>query len=334
MFEYRFALLIAVATVGLIVFGGVVHNTESSLACPDWPLCYGELLPDRDGGVGIEMGHRMTATGVGLLTIVLALAAALRRRYLPQYRRWTWVALLLVVVQGGFGALTVLLRLPTFASTVHLAVSILYLSVLIRLAVRGEASTWPRPSAATRAAAGRAVGWLGAAAGLIYLQMLLGAFVRHTGSGAAAGLGPGAAFIGIDPATGLHALWPVEWPGRLNMLHRGFAVVVAGFALVAGTRAVRVGDELRDGRLTIFGTAVMAFVLLQVVLGVLSIESFLGVGIVSAHLAAGTLLYASALAGWLHLRSLQRPRDDRVVADARRPESVPVGPGRLHGQTG
>jgi len=316
MFEQRLALLIAVATLGLIVYGGVVHNTESGLACPDWPLCYGEILPDRGGGVGIEMGHRMAATGVGLLTILLALATTFRRRFLPRFRRWTWIALFLVLVQGGFGALTVILRLPTFASTVHLGVSILFLSVLIHLAVRGEASDGPgRPSAA-RPEAGRLAVWAGAAVGLIYLQMLLGAFVRHTGSGAAAGLGPAAAFIGIDPATGARSLWPLEWPGRLNMLHRGAAVAVAAFTLPIGMRMIRLGDTVRDARLMLFGNALVGFLFLQIGMGILSVKSYLGIGFVTAHLAIGTLLYAAALAGFLHLRRLVDPADDRAPASA------------------
>jgi len=51
--------------------GAVVHNTESSLACPDWPLCYNQLFPKMEGSILIEHGHRLLATLVGLLSIAL-----------------------------------------------------------------------------------------------------------------------------------------------------------------------------------------------------------------------------------------------------------------------
>ena len=75
---HRFAVATAVATYLLILIGGLVHGTGSSLACPDWPTCYGSLMPKMEGGVLVEHSHRLAAGTVVILT--LALAAMLTRR--------------------------------------------------------------------------------------------------------------------------------------------------------------------------------------------------------------------------------------------------------------
>ncbi len=339
MFEYKFSLLLVLTTISLIIFGGVVHNTESGLACPDWPLCYGELLPDKEGGVGIEMSHRMVAAGVGLLTIFLSISVTVRRRFTRKFQRYALISVLLVIIQGAFGALTVLLRLPSFASTAHLAVSILFLSLLITLTCQAKLSTSQKPHPMAQEKAGRVIKWIGLLVIAIYLQMLLGAFVRHTGSGAAAGIGPAAAFIGIDPSSGTHALWPLETPGKLNMLHRYFAVAVSLFTLSLGLGTNRLAGELEDKWLRVIAYSSIILVIAQFSLGVLSIYSFLGIVIVTAHLAVGTLLYSILFGGYLYLKFLKDPYDYRLPVGAEdssepivRPGFTGFGDGQIKGQ--
>src|SRR6185436_1137857 len=69
---HRFAVTTAVATFLLILIGGLVHGTGSSLACPDWPTCYGSLMPKMEGGVLIEHSHRLAAGTVVIMTLALA----------------------------------------------------------------------------------------------------------------------------------------------------------------------------------------------------------------------------------------------------------------------
>src|SRR6188474_3337365 len=77
---HRFAVATAVATYLLILLGGIVHGTGSSLACPDWPTCYGTLMPEMKGGVAVEHSHRLAAGAVSLLTVGLAVLLTRKRR--------------------------------------------------------------------------------------------------------------------------------------------------------------------------------------------------------------------------------------------------------------
>jgi cytochrome c oxidase assembly protein subunit 15 len=145
---------LVVALVALVVIGGATRVMEAGLACPDWPLCYGSLLP---GGrmnlqVFLEWFHRLDAFVVGVALLVLAGASVLGRRDLPRWLPWAaGLALLLVAVQGGLGALTVLRLLAAGTVTAHLATGLLL--VLLLSAISQAIETRPAassPSAVVR----------------------------------------------------------------------------------------------------------------------------------------------------------------------------------------
>src|SRR5215467_3778997 len=176
MLEHRLAKLAAAATFVLLVIGGTVNATNSSLACPEPTLvCHGQLFPPMVGGVLYEHGHRLAAMTVGLLQIALTVLLALRR---PELRRLGWILLGLVIAQGALGAITVGYKLPWFVSTGHLLLGMSYFATLIYTAFR----TRPEPSAAElahharlRDALGRTRRWIAVACGAVFVQLLLGA---------------------------------------------------------------------------------------------------------------------------------------------------------------
>src|SRR5580765_5277495 len=145
------AIATAAATYLLILIGGLVHGTGSSLACPDWPTCYGTMMPKMEGGVLVEHSHRLAAGTVVILTI--ALAVLLARSGSPEARRlrpFGWLAVGLVFAQALLGGITVLLRLPTPVSTAHTATSLLFFLTVLYVAVRSRpasAVTAPRAPA-------------------------------------------------------------------------------------------------------------------------------------------------------------------------------------------
>jgi cytochrome c oxidase assembly protein subunit 15 len=132
----RFELLtshLVVALVALVVIGGATRVMEAGLACPDWPLCYGQWLP---GGrmnlqVFLEWFHRLDAFLVGVALLVLSAASWVGRRRLPAWLPWSaGAALLLVAVQGALGALTVTQLLAPGLVTAHLGTALLLVALL------------------------------------------------------------------------------------------------------------------------------------------------------------------------------------------------------------
>jgi protoheme IX farnesyltransferase len=175
------ALTLVVATLALIFVGGLVTSTHSGLSVPDWPLSYGRLMPPMVGGILFEHGHRMVATGVGMLTILTVVV--FRRDPRAWIRRASWGALALVVVQGVLGGLTVLYKLPKPISIAHGTLAQTFFCLTVALAV------WTSPawrSTGVPAAPDRPSHVpLPHIALLLFLtlfvQLVLGAVVRHTG---------------------------------------------------------------------------------------------------------------------------------------------------------
>src|SRR6185295_9097080 len=172
---HRFAVATAVATLALIVAGGLVTSTESGLSVPDWPLSYGRLMPPMVGGVFYEHGHRMVATTVGILTIILA-AWLSRREPRAWVRRLGYGALAAVVAQGVLGGLTVIFLLPTAVSVAHACLAQTFFCLVVAIAVvtspRWRDAEKSRPGAVTRIGV--------ATVALIFLQLMVGAVMRHT----------------------------------------------------------------------------------------------------------------------------------------------------------
>jgi cytochrome c oxidase assembly protein subunit 15 len=131
---HRYAILLAVCTLFLVVAGASVTSKEAGLSVPDWPLSYGQVMPQMVGGVFFEHGHRMVATAVGFMTIILTVWLAL-----VETRKWMKtlgiVALGAVIFQGLLGGLTVKLMLPPAVSISHACLAQLFFSTTVAMAL-------------------------------------------------------------------------------------------------------------------------------------------------------------------------------------------------------
>ena len=162
-----------VALIALVVIGGATRVMEAGLACPDWPLCYGSLLPGRQMNlqVFLEWFHRLDAFVVGVGLLVLTAASWWWRRELPKgFPLFSSLSLVLVAVQAGLGALTVTLLLPFPVVTAHL------LTALVLVALLSGLSELLR-TGSLAATSSRSLVWAGVAAALalaVLVQCLLG----------------------------------------------------------------------------------------------------------------------------------------------------------------
>ena len=187
--RYRFSLLTVLFTVILLSWGAVVTSIEAGLAVPDWPTTFNSIDPINPipewwaiPSILAEHGHRLMGMVVGASTLLLFLWTLI-----AEPRRWVKVvagfALFLVIVQGILGGLRVVLVSLDLA-VVHACVAQLFFSTLIGLTFFTSAS-WLKSAGILDEGAGttqfRKVTVITAVA--IYIQIILGALLRHPGAG-------------------------------------------------------------------------------------------------------------------------------------------------------
>ncbi|MGE0266871.1 MAG: heme A synthase [Candidatus Omnitrophota bacterium] len=292
----RFSKLTCFSTLVLIFVGGMVTSTGSGLAVPDWPLSYGTLFPPMVGGVFYEHGHRMVASFVGFLMLTLAVWLAFKEE-----RIWVKVcgfwALGAVIVQGLLGGLTVLFYLPTPVSVAHgvLAQTFFLLTIFIAYSQSKERQL--------RAFVKDGVDPVLQVTGVvllicIYIQLILGAVMRHTGSGLAVYDFPTIAGswwpsfnqdmlnninswrfdYDLDPVTMVNVF--------LHLMHRAWAgVIVIGVCVlnVSGLKCQLPNkDKIRNTILCLDG-----IVFFQIILGIMTILTIKSPVITSLHVVTG-----------------------------------------------
>ena len=169
----RLVWKMAIATLLLMAVGSATRVMNAGLACPDWPLCYGQFVPSRQMNlqVFLEWFHRLDAALIGISAIALSGLSWWYRKELPRWLPWATVfALFLIVFQGILGGLTVTQLLRFDIVTAHLGTALLFFSTLIII------GTALLPYQGTRVAG--KLRWLGLCATfLIYFQSILGGLV-------------------------------------------------------------------------------------------------------------------------------------------------------------
>ncbi len=291
MVAYRLALATGAATLVLVVFGGLVTNTGSALAVPDWPTTFGHsmfLYPwsQMVGGVFYEHSHRLLGSAVGLLTLALA---AVLWRVGGLLRALGVVAVGAVVAQGVLGGLRVMLLKETLA-IVHGCLAQAFFALVCVIALRASPAA-SRPLAAAVQEPGLRTLAL-AAAGTVYVQVVFGALLTHANW----------LVLHLAGALAVYAMVPIA-TARLRRTGDPVAVPVAGALLAL------LGLQLLLGA----GSLLARFVP-----GALPASALLALPV--AHRAAGSLIVGAAaiLAARLWLSVGPSP-DLRLAAN------VPVG---------
>jgi cytochrome c oxidase assembly protein subunit 15 len=286
MLLHRFAKFIAACTVLLLLAGSLVTSTGSGLSVPDWPTTYGWNMFTFPrhlwvGGIFYEHSHRLIASSVGFLTIILAawLWWADPRRWM---KRLGLAALAAVILQGLLGGITVLFFLPAAVSTAHAGLAEIFFCLTVAIALftspgwQGDIHPVDDPMLRRVATTTTA---------LIYVQILIGATMRHTGAGLA---------IPDFPWMFGHVI-PDHWDPKIavHFAHRLGALVVS-LAIFATAGHIWYHHR-RVPRLTRPAAVLAGLVLVQVTLGALTVLTQRDVWINSVHLVCGAVVLATSI---------------------------------------
>ncbi len=286
---HRYVVVTAAATFILIFIGGLVTSTGSALAVPDWPLSFGKFFPKMEGGVLYEHGHRMAAGTVTILTLVLMVWA-----WRSEPRRWVRylgsAAFGLIIVQAVLGGLTVLLLLPLPIAVAHAGTAQAFFCLMVSLALFTN-PRWntERESVAAMYAGSRGRPSLPVLAALttlvIYVQILVGAVMRHLGAGLA---------IPDFPLSFGQVVPPLD-DGfvAINFAHRCGALVVTAMVLWTVARVLRGYRDQAWLRRPALGLIVLLAA--QIGLGAITIWSERAVIPTTAHVAIGAAVLATSL---------------------------------------
>jgi heme a synthase len=328
---HQFAVLTAFATFLLIIAGGLVTSTQSGLSVPDWPLSYGQLMPPMVGGIFYEHGHRMVATFVGFLTTILAIVL-----WREEERKWVRnlgiIALCAVIAQGVLGGLTVLFLLPTPISVSHATLAQTFFAIVTSIALF-TSDFWKsnQPQIKNDTGHPKLVTLALFTTGAIYIQLILGALMRHTQSGLAVpdfplaygqifpSLSPEALaryndqlsltdyrIFADDPLTASQVL--------IHMIHRVWALVVATMVIWTSYRLTKLSNISK--RLSRFAYAFIALLFIQISLGAFTVLTRKSVVITTAHVATGALLLVTSVLLSLNAVKLYGIRLPRRAATA------------------
>lgn len=291
---HRFACLLAFATFLLICAGASVTSHRAGLAVPDWPTTYGRFMFSFPiskwvGNIRYEHVHRLIASVVGMLTIVLTfwLARKEPRRWV---RRLGIAALGVVIAQGILGGLTVKLMLPPPISIAHASLAEAFFCITVVLAFITSERWIQAPPANETANAGLIRRFAMASTIAIYLQIILGATIRHSESGILAHIIGAVAVLGCVITSMVIVLFTRRQREFLRPTCLLIGLVTAQIALGLVTLMVRVPKNA-DGQLSA----------VQIVLPTL-------------HLALGALILATSLAITLKTyRFLALPREETAL---------------------
>ncbi|CAI8018134.1 Heme A synthase [Geodia barretti] len=266
----------------LVIIGGVVRVTGSGLGCPDWPLCYGKLLPPLEYTAIIEYTHRFVASViVGPLVLVTAVVGIARYRT----DRWVWVPAVvsvpLLIVQGLLGGITVLTHLPGGVVALHLATAEALLATCVFIMMASYRT--PIRLAETPTRGDRYHRWAIVGALSVYVVIVSGALVTAMG------------------ATGACVTWPLcqgqAFPMNhltaIHMFHRYVVLALGGLLLYSAWRCWN-GQAGRGTTLKwLVGLTVATFIV-QVIVGAATIWLDFQAHWRALHLTAATAVWTAA----------------------------------------
>ena len=284
------------------MIGSVVRTTGSGLACPDWPLCQGRLIPPLESHVLIEWFHRLVALLVSLSIVSLSALTLVSAPLRARLGGLAGLLLSLLATQVLLGALTVWKLLSPAVVSAHLATALLLFGTLLTLSVRAaaaaepEAPSGPRPPGLLLASL--------AATLLVYAQAVLGGVVGSSHAGLACPDWPTCQGQWLPPLQGLVGL---------HMAHRlgGYAAALMVMVAALASRAAPDPRVRQGARLASW------LVVAQVALGVANVLLETPIWVTALHIATATALLGLLLVTALRVAALPSGARDVVALASR-----------------
>ena len=296
---FAYAVLTVVVAFVLLLSGGLVTSKGVGMTVPDWPNSYGYnmfLFPLSRwvGGIFYEHVHRLIASGVGLMTIILAITL-----WMAEPRKWvrvlSYIAVATVIVQGVLGGLRVTMILDEIG-IFHGMLAQAYISLLVVIAV-ATSKAFATGGARWRWHAPGLLRWAVVLTVLVYMQLALGATMRHEHAGLSIHDFP-LAYNQVWPVVNAEQLAAIntqriasgEVPTtiaqiHLQMLHRLMAVVLSVLFLVYAWKARRAAMGVR-----IASRWWVALLVVQITLGAWTVWTNKAADVTTAHVAVGALI--------------------------------------------
>jgi protoheme IX farnesyltransferase len=282
--KYRYLLLTtSIFTFLLIIMGGIVRVTESGLGCPDWPLCYGRLIPPLRPDAIIEYTHRLVASLTSPLILISGILAWLRYRKVKLIFRPMIGAMGLLVVEVILGAITVLTETPPVIVAIHLGVALTILALVLTATLAGFRLSLglSLPDRLTfRDPFSRLTVWMVI---VLFIVLLSGVFV--------AGSEATRACAGWPLCNG--QLFPTTSQGWIHMAHRFIVAAASVLVIVLLIQAWRT----QRGRLAIYPAAAITFVFFfaQAYVGALKTTHNFPPFFMALHVATAAATWASLI---------------------------------------
>lgn len=279
-----------ITTILLITMGSIVRVTGHGLGCPDWPLCYGRVIPPGLTGAWVEFSHRLLGAAAGAQIVLLAVLAWRENRDRPWVFWPAVAAFALLIVQVSLGGLHVIFEIPPVTGWIHTGVAMLIVGlVALQLGGTLPAIQPLRETAIFRNR--RFTAWLSVTTGVTYLLLLTGSYVTRSGASLAC---PSFPFCGSQTSA-LRRLIDIQ------MLHRYTAYCVATLSLVL---VIWLLTRVQDQRLKRFAYVVGALIVVQLGLGASNVLLHLPMWSRVLHLAVAATFWASLAILW----NLGRPQ--------------------------
>jgi heme a synthase len=263
----------------LLVWGNLVAGLKAGLACPDWPLCHGTVLPPFRWDIYMEYMHRIIGGVTSLFLVILSYQRF--RAYRGYVKLVPLMIVLLLLLQIVLGGIVVLLELPVDLTTYHFANAIIIFSLTVYIAFYDGEKRKPHFSV------GGYKGIFFLLGILVFVQAVLGAYVRHSGSGLAC----------PDFPTCLGYWIPPQLTGIIlnHFVHRAVAYIITLMVLVLLVSSY-MSNGLRTYRRVLL--ILICLIAVQISLGVGVVQTKLNFAVTALHLSFALLILSLVLYTW------------------------------------